>query len=314
MVHATRAVVPLHVLHGSTHVVMLMVGTACALCRPCSKPPPSSTGAAMLTWWPLLLVLLQGCCPAPASVAGSTSVLGASLHPPASAHTYTELHIERSTVPVGTRWFCLRVNATMGSSISLPAPKALWFLASGSTVDHAAAQVAEGDQTLTFRPLQYSAPIKASRAQALVVLEAWSGRGGLPDSSSAALLLGTSSTMTFTFDDRGWSSSLKLVNFSIVELGPGRVTVSAKADNATAWQQARTVVWYGVVPTASYSGASTFTEDGLQSAVLHSVRDIEDGHPALNRSYSRPGVYYLECFGVWNGENDVSDFRSCPSV
>ena len=37
--------------------------------------------------------------------------------------------------------------------------------------------------------------------------------------------------------------------------------------------------------------------------VIHSTRAIEGNRPALNRSYSRPGVYFVEVLGVWNGES-----------
>ena len=103
------------------------------------------------------------------------------------------------------------------------------------------------------------------------MVEAWSQRGGLPDSNSTAHLLGTSGSLTFQFDDNGWTSSLKLVNFSFTELGPGRVTVTAVPDNLTAWSLAESVTWYGVVPTVR----GGFAEDDVdQSMVIHSIRAL----------------------------------------
>jgi hypothetical protein len=226
--------------------------------------------------------------------APALSEIVTGLRPAVSTRAFTKLHIRRASVPPDTRWFRLRVNA------SIAAPKVLWFLASGSTADATIRKAS--DQTYTFRPLQYGSALKTSRAEAAVVLEAWSGRGGLPDSNETARLLASSRVMIFEFDDHGWSSSLKLVNFSITEFGPGQFTITAHPNNLTAWKLAETITWYGVVPTAD-----GFTEDSLQSAIVHSTRDMENNRPELNRSFSRPGVYLIECFGVWNGEMDWGD-------
>ena len=240
---------------------------------------------------------------------GCVCALVASLHPAQSDHVYTTLHIRGDTIPAGTRWFRLLVNSSLSTAVAEQ-----WFMAGGSTASVGtpglSRVLAVDDTTFTFRPLPYSEPIKTSRAEASVTLEAWSGRGGLPDNQTADLL-NSSLALRFVFDDNGWSSTLGFVNFSFSELQPGWITIAAVPNNLTAWARAKTVTWYGAVPTGISSG---FTEDNLQSAVIHSTRSIVGNHPALNRSYSRPGLYFVELYGAWNGEYDWGEGGWQPDV
>jgi hypothetical protein len=149
------------------------------------------------------------------------------------------------------------------------------------------------------------------------VVEAWSDRNDLGDGANAKLL-GTSESMTYTFDDRGFSQSLGFEDFVATDLAPGFVTVSARPTNTTAFAMAKLISWFGFkAPTAAPAdsrhqttagGRATlpaFTLDVVGLGAMYPTRLMQS--PAVNVSYSAPGVYYLGIYGAWNGWYGFSD-------
>ena len=80
-----------------------------------------------------------------------------------------------------------------------------------------------GIQQLPFSALADAAP----GTNITLVVEAWSDRNDLGDGSKAELLA-TSAPLTFTYDDKGFSSKASFVNFAAVQTAIGDVTISAQ--------------------------------------------------------------------------------------
>lgn len=80
-----------------------------------------------------------------------------------------------------------------------------------------------GIQQLPFSALADAAP----GTNITLVVEAWSDRNDLGDGSKAELLA-TSGSLTFTYDDKGFSSKASFVNFTAVQTAIGDVSISAQ--------------------------------------------------------------------------------------
>ena len=127
------------------------------------------------------------------------------------------------------------------------------------------------------------------------VLEAWSARSDLD--GSRAQLLASSGSMTFTFDDLGFSASQPFGEFHAAELGPpGVITVTASITNATAFTQAKLVTWGGFRPLSHPpSGMSGplpfFSLDTMLVGDQYSTRINVSN--TINISFSQPGTYFV---------------------
>jgi hypothetical protein len=134
-------------------------------------------------------------------------------------------------------------------------------------------------------------------------VEAWSDRNDLGDGAKAAVLA-TSAPLTFTYDDKGFSSAASFVNFSAVETQFGSVTITAKAGNNLTSANAKLITWYGYLPTPT-GGFS------LDTAILgdqYTTREYPT--PEVNVSFSQPGVHYVGIYAAWNGQYGESSGTS----
>ena len=232
------------------------------------------------------------------------AVIDATLEPSTSNHPYSVIRINDSSVPTNTSWFRLDVSPAP-SAPSPPGPCwdeccewPCWFQ---RTPGSAGGSASSGRGATALQEFAFkAAPSHVPSVTTQVVLEAYSVRGGLGD-DAAAKLLGRTAELQFHFDDQGFARALSLVNFSVTERRPGQLTISATADNATAWKQAQSVAWSGYVnvtspPTAT--GPPRFIMDNLQSTQVYSAK-LQLG---LNLSYSLPGLYFVGVYGVFNGD------------
>lgn len=204
----------------------------------------------------------QASPPLPVDPVVATALTG-RLVPPASSGPCTVLQIDRNPVPPATTWFRLR-SAVPGTPMPTPiggalaTDGALWF---PLTAPKPAGQLPQGVQEFPFMgtgvfnagnvrdvvPCNITAP----RTIEQFIVEAWTDRSDLGDGSHAALLA-TSTAMTFTFDDLGFSAGLKFDTFAVTpsETVPGLMTVTAQPTNTTAYAYAKLVTWFAFRPTA----------------------------------------------------------------
>ena len=144
------------------------------------------------------------------------------------------------------------------------------------------------------------------------VVEAWRGRADLEPAT--AVRLAASAPLAFTFDDRGFARGLQLVDFAAQDVPgePGHVQITAVPNNATMYRnEARLVSWSGFQPAGTVDAASglpAFALDmGLLASGMRQYSTRYSSAPAINVSFSQPGVYYVGVYGVWNGEYGFTD-------
>ena len=265
--------------------------------------------------------------------AAAAGLMSARLNPPAGTGPCTVLEIEQSTVPVAAKWFRLRaagVDPVPPGGVG-DRPGAVWFL---RAPERPAGQEPQGVQEFPFSPgsLQeypfFSADVfNAGNARDIVpgnltgvqshtfVVEAWTDRSDLGDDGDSAKMVGTSDTMTYSFDDKGFAESLGFDQFHAIDLEPGLVTVTARPTNKTAFQLAKLVSWFGFKaappppPAHAMGGLSselpTFTLSVDTLGAQYPTRLMPS--PAVNVSYSSPGAYFLGIYGAWNGWYGFTD-------
>lgn len=251
-----------------------------------------------------------GCCAAAAS-------LKAQLSPPASSGPCTVLEVQLASVPATATWFRLRsaVGEDMPTQITgIDSPAGLWFR---RTTPKPKGLSPQGIQAFPFMgtgmfnagniPEIVPCNLSASSSSQSYVVEAWSDRNDLGDGVSAKLLA-SSSPMTFSFDDHGFSTSLKFEDFAVANSAsvPGMMTVTAQPNNATAFAMAKLVTWYGFnpMPTVATDKQSTRNELHQLTSVLptfslatsalgdqYTTREFPT--PSVNVSYSGPGVWFI---------------------
>ena len=190
---------------------------------------------------------------AAATTAAPHQPLSASLLPCRSSHATTVVQVRQADLPAAATW--LRIRPADGQ----PMPAAIvpdgstangsWFprrqQPGGGEIQQFAFAAAEmfnagssdGVPPCTLTP----------RQTRRFTLEAWTGRADLDGSS--AQLLASSGSLTFSFDDEGFSASQPFGEFTAAERGAsGVVTVTAAIANATAFAQAQLVTWFGFRP------------------------------------------------------------------
>jgi hypothetical protein len=151
-------------------------------------------------------------------------------------------------------------------------------------------------------------PVNLTGAQTttVYVVEAWTDRSDLGVAVPPARLLATSATMLFSFNDLGFSTGLQFHHFEASEVAPGWLTVRAQPSNASVFRLAKSVTWAAFQPTgqANARGRPLFS---LDTALLNDkYRTREFPQPAINASFSQPGLYFLGIYGAWNGEYGFS--------
>ena len=221
--------------------------------------------------------------------------LGAKLSPAASSGPCTVLEIDQSSVPADTTWFRLR-----GATADMPPPMAGVDSPGGEWFRRTAAKPAgESPQGIQQHPFMGTGVFNAGNVREIVpcnlsaprtaqafVVEAWSDRNDLSD-GGAAKLLASSTPLTFTFDDQGFSKALKFQDFAAAgsTLVPGMVTVTAQPSNATAMAMAKLVSWYGFtpLPAAASEDNTALPKFGLATAFLGDQYTTREFSPEAKR-------------------------------
>jgi hypothetical protein len=254
------------------------------------------SGVMMLSVWACL-----------ASTGCATSALKAQLNPAESSGPCTVLEVQHASVPDATKWFRLRsaVGEDMPTQITgIDSSAGLWFR---RTAPKPAGLFPQGIQAFPFMgtgmfnagniPEIVPCNLSASRSSQSYVVEAWSDRNDLSDGASAKLLA-SSSPMTFSFDDLGFSTSLKFQDFAVADSAsvPGMMTVTSQPNNATAFAMAKLVSWYGFnpmtsVPTGEKATLPTFSLATAALGAQYTTREFST--PSVNISFSGPGVWYI---------------------
>ena len=254
-----------------------------------------------------MLVAMWAC-----SVSGcAAGALKAQLNPPASSGPCTVLEVQQASVPVATKWFRLRsaVGGMPTQITGIDSPEGLWFRRTAPKPEGLSPQ---GIQAFPFMgtgmfnagniPEIVPCNLSAPRSTQSYVIEAWSDRNDLSDGASAKLLA-SSSPMTFSFDELGFSTSLKFQDFAVADSAsvPGMMTVTAQPNNATAFAMAKLVSWYGFNPMPSATAAeashplgSALPTFSLNTGILgdqYTTREFPT--PTAHVSYSGPGVWYI---------------------
>ena len=132
------------------------------------------------------------------------------------------------------------------------------------------------------------------------IVEAWSDRNDLGDRSRVAnKLLASSPSMTFTFDDQGFSHGLQFDQFSMRDGDPGQGTIYAHPTNDTLYGMAKLITWHGFLPIPGKStpsrGLPMFSLDVTLLASEYTTREFKQ--PQVNVSYSQPGVHFIGIYG-----------------
>ena len=257
---------------------------------------------------------------------GTAAKLGARLNPPAGTGPCTVLEVEQSTVPAAATWFRLRAAGATGADPVPPGgvgerPGDVWFL---RMPERPVGQTPRGVQEFPFSSADV---FNAGNVRDIVatnltetqlhsfVVEAWTDRNDLGDGANAALLA-TSDSMTYSFDDLGFSTSLGFDQFRATDLQPGLVTVAARPTNLTAFGMAKLVSWFGFEVAAATGVSAADNTIGKLPAFTLSVDTLGAQYPtrlmpspAVNVSYSSPGAYFLGIYGAWNGWYGFSDAK-----
>ena len=132
------------------------------------------------------------------------------------------------------------------------------------------------------------------------IVEAWSDRNDLGDRSRVAnKLLASSPSMTFTFDDQGFSHGLQFDQFSMRDGDPGQGTIYAHPTNDTLYGMAKLITWHGFLPIPGKStpsrGLPMFSLDVTLLASEYTTREFKQSQ--VNVSYSQPGVHFIGIYG-----------------
>eukprot|EP01043_Picozoa_sp_COSAG02_P002325 COSAG02_NODE_54_length_43941_cov_54.857990_1_plen_317_part_00 len=220
-------------------------------------------------------------------------------------------------MPAATTWFRLRsaVGEDMPTQITgIDSVAGLWFR---RTTPKPKGLSPQGVQAFPFMgtgmfnagnvPEIVPCNLSAPRSSQSYVVEAWSDRNDLSDGASAKLLA-SSSPMAFSFDDLGFSTSLKFEDFAVADSAsvPGMMTVTAQPNNATAFAMAKLITWYGFSPMPSATTGEQAVRDDLHkltsalptfslatSALGDQYTTREFPTPSVNVSYSGPGVWFV---------------------
>ena len=251
--------------------------------------------------------------------------LRARLNPPASSSTVTVVEIDQTSMPVGATWFHLRPaddSAQMPTQIIPIGPDA----AAGQWFKRTAPKTTAGRTPVGIQqfPFAGSSMFNAGNSNEIVpcnlsstagrggrgrtvrnqsfIVDAWSDRNDLGDSGSAKLLA-SSPSMTFAFDDRGFSQGLQFDRFVMLDRDPGQGTIVAHPTNASLYSMAKLIMWHGFLPAAGKAtgrGLPMFTLDVTLLASEYTTREFR--RPQVNVSYSQPGVHFIGIYGAWSGQ------------
>ena len=250
---------------------------------------------------PLLLLLLP--------LAGGTAGLAAGaftarLQWAESPRPCAVVQIEASGVPAQSNWFRLR-GVSPGWTFPIfcdsypdcdKGPTDQWFPRTQQNLTQYA-----------FYGTQSTISGSGARSVNTFVVEAWTSRSDLGDSSQARLLA-KSPALVFTFDDKGFSRGLDMGPFSATDTEAGEAIVVAHPTRTDAWSMVELMTWSGWHFTGKHTAASkrpvfAFSEGLLfeQFTPRQYPLTPDDRHVHLNVSFSSPGIYYLGMYGVWNG-------------
>lgn len=150
------------------------------------------------------------------------SPLTATLNPTSSDKPFSVAEVRQDSMPDSATWFRVRPSVPVADPSNWHYGDKCWF--HRTTPKNASAQQGPiGIQQLPFSALADAAP----GTNITLVVEAWSDRNDLGDGSKA-VLLATSGTLTFTYDDNGFSSKASFVNFTAVQTALGAITLSAQ--------------------------------------------------------------------------------------
>ena len=139
------------------------------------------------------------------------------------------------------------------------------------------------------------------------IVEAWSDRNDLGD-GAAAKLLASSVSMSFDFDDKGFSHGLQFDRFKMVDRDPGQGTIYAhptavNEGGSTLYEMAKLITWHGFLPIpgkVTGRGLPMFSLDVTLMASEYTTREFPT--PQVNVSLSQPGVYFIGIYGAWSGQ------------
>jgi hypothetical protein len=134
------------------------------------------------------------------------------------------------------------------------------------------------------------------------IVEAWTDRNDLSD-GTAAKLLASSASMSFQFDDKGFSHGLQFDQFKMADQDPGQGTIFARPTDPSLYKMAKLITWHGFLPVAGKftgRGLPMFSLDVTLMASEYTTREFPT--PQVNVSFSQPGVYYIGIYGAWSGQ------------
>eukprot|EP01050_Picozoa_sp_SAG11_P005253 SAG11_NODE_362_length_10182_cov_9.886641_10_plen_813_part_00 len=250
----------------------------------------------MLLLLPRLLVLpLLG--PSPL-LAQALTTLPVTLLANVSHRSNAVALVNVSNVPPQAAW--LHIKPTTSSSAPPTSAKGWWHPVLRLTTR-------AGVQELPFTAAcEFESGCRASQHKYSYTVQAWSDRNDLGDPSSTATLLASSAPLDFIFDDAGFAHGLRFTNFTATEHQPGHVTISCLPTNATLYNMASQIAWFGFRVVAERSSALPMfrIDEDLLDAV-YSTRLVSP--PRVSISLSLPGVYFVGMYGAFNGDMGGAD-------